>query len=638
MKTYSLIITAILLLSPTLSAQETTAADLMAKGLYEEKINSDLSKASQYYERILKDFPSETKTAAKASLNLAIIKESLGQLSDAHDQYKKTIQEYPNETIVITEAQTRLTNSSGASYFIDPRDNHSYKYVQIGSLIWMAENLAYIPKVGPVNEQSGIWVLDYEGHSPKEAKKNENYNEYGCLYDFKTAMISCPPGWHLPTGNDWKRLEQFLGYYDIPINEPNKMSLRDNSINQYLTAGSSPATSYLANFTGLSLTHGGSRLYSKQGNSRFFRPNINGYYWGSSNTKEDNPWIFYLYSSSGHNRSNIYAEKSNGYSVRCIKDKTLPEPRNPKGLQFFFDQNDDKKTGYSILQVLTHKDDLVDSIMLFIDNHGVIESLGIEYSSILSDSRQSRSSNNFYFGWDTRNYNDGTYNLFAVSYYFDGYSDTASITLQTSNDNLFDILPTVSDSRDGKEYPYVKVGNQTWMAHNMNLNINDGVGSFCYKNLEAHCETYGRLYTFETAKKACPDGWHLPTYDDWTELEIFLGFDTTMLEGEIFYLQDSTGSKLKSKFGWKRRYNQEDNNWQENSNGTNFSRMSILPAGYMKKDGSFVDMFEQSNFWINSRNKFGKPEIRELYNFLDCIGRDYLRNQYYAASVRCIKD
>ncbi|MDF1551297.1 MAG: FISUMP domain-containing protein, partial [Bacteroidales bacterium] len=82
--------------------------------------------------------------------------------------------------------------------FTDERDGHEYKYTKIGDQYWMAENLAYIPHVGPAGENSGIWVYGYTGTSVEEAKKTENYKLFGCLYDWEAAKVYCPKGWHLP--------------------------------------------------------------------------------------------------------------------------------------------------------------------------------------------------------------------------------------------------------------------------------------------------------------------------------------------------------------------------------------------------------------------------------------------------------
>ena len=80
---------------------------------------------------------------------------------------------------------------------------------------------------------------------------------------------------------------------------------------------------------------------------------------------------------------------------------------------------------------------------------------------------------------------------------------------------------TLTDPRDGKTYKIVTVDillegdvtiQRTWMAQNLNYEVDD---SFCYKNEPAYCEAYGRLYTFEAAVAACPEGWHVPTIGEW---------------------------------------------------------------------------------------------------------------------------
>jgi len=170
------------------------------------------------------------------------------------------------------------------------------------------------------------------------------------------------------------------------------------------------------------------------------------------------------------------------------------------------------------------------------------------------------------------------------------------------------------DSRDGQRYNWVKIGNQVWMAENLKYNTQE---SWCFDNNSTNCNKYGRLYTYGAAKRACPPGWHIPSYKEWKILFNYLGG------------QWVASKKMKSTTGW-----------HENGNGTNESGFLALPGGYRKTNGNFFSTEEAAEFWSSTDDNSNNPTGWFLYYSNDIVrGMESSKDEKEKGrSVRCLKD
>jgi len=95
------------------------------------------------------------------------------------------------------------------------------------------------------------------------------------------------------------------------------------------------------------------------------------------------------------------------------------------------------------------------------------------------------------------------------------------------------------DKRNGKTYGILQVGNNVWMTENLAYKVNRGCWEYS-KN-----STYGYLYNWETAKNVCPEGWHLPTKEEFEQLIRFRGCDIYSFTSCAYeWLTGSLGIKL----------------------------------------------------------------------------------------------
>ena len=181
---------------------------------------------------------------------------------------------------------------------------------------------------------------------------------------------------------------------------------------------------------------------------------------------------------------------------------------------------------------------------------------------------------------------------------------------------------TFIDERDGQEYQTIKTGWQCWMTQNMNLGDmipgsnnqqdNEEFEKYCYNDNEDNCDDFGGLYQwdemmqYDTASSnqgICPEGWHLPSIDEWNYLIDYYGGPT--VAGDSLKLGGNSG-------------------------------FDALMAGYRNTNGSFSALNNEAYFWtsIYQDNSFA------YYNSLTQSGSGVSLGSVekeYGYSVRCLK-
>lgn len=461
---------------------------------------------------------------------------------------------------------------------VDSRDGQVYKTVKIGNLNWMAQNLNYEAKDSHCYDDSlkycDVYGRLYSWASAIDSAKlaNDKANPQDCGYG-KTCKLPevvqgvCPDGWHLPTSDEWSVLFTEVG-------------------------GQGSAAKYLKSMmkwngtdsVGFAVLPAGS---SSQNGYRFSSEGRDAYFWTATEIYDGNDAYFVHMETSNSYVFMYSVEKTNGYSVRCVEDGGVIASTVP-------DEGFDWKLS---------KEAYLNS--------------NIQYDSIV-------------------------------------------------------------DSRDGQVYKTVKIGDQVWMAQNLNYFDTATTpslkgSSWCYGGMydmpEEYPEEYkeyeglmyyegemidacavaGRLYTWAAAidsvslvndpknpldcgmgkdcrfelpepiRGICPEGFHLPTDDEWNVL-------FTQTGGK-----DKSGKALKSQMGWK-----NSGYVGVGGNGTDAYGFTAMPVGG-RLEGSFDDYGVYAFFWSASEGGSDTAYRNRLGNGYDASAL-YAYSKANGYSVRCIKD
>ncbi len=233
------------------------------------------------------------------------------------------------------------------------------------------------------------------------------------------------------------------------------------------------------------------------------------------------------------------------------------------------------------------------------------------------------------------------------------YRDNSSVWVEiadgtgtiTPNDP-FTCGETLVDARDGKNYTTIQIGNQCWMAENLNIGTyipgsltqtdNSIIEKYCYDDNTNNCNIYGGLYlwnemmqyvTTDGTTGICPAGWHLPTDEEWKIMEMYLGMSQAQADAWMWRGTDE-GGKLKET---------GTTHWDSpNTGATNSSGFTALPAGLNGGGGTFLHGGSHTFFWTTTLAGVGNFWCRELIYDGAQISR-WQYSHYTGFSVRCLR-
>ncbi|UCE18509.1 MAG: hypothetical protein JSV84_16930 [Gemmatimonadota bacterium] len=233
----------------------------------------------------------------------------------------------------------------------------------------------------------------------------------------------------------------------------------------------------------------------------------------------------------------------------------------------------------------------------------------------------------------------------------DGSVDLLDI-VKIANISLgIDVCPsTIVTDIDGNVYQTVTIGTQVWMVENLRVthyrngdaipNVTDSTtwigltnGAYCnYNNEDNNVPIYGRLYNgyaVHDSRNIAPVGWHIPTDEEWKELEMYLG----MSQSEA----DTTGYRGTDEGGKMKEAGTA--HWDNpNTGATNESGFTALPGGHRTSSpGQFTSIGRYAGFWSSSEQSGTMAWYRALYYTYTQVARGSI-NKRSGYSVRCIKD
>lgn len=544
-------------------------------------------------------------------------------------------------------------------------DGNIYPTVVIGQQCWMKTNLR------TTHYSDGTTIeLSSSTSNPNAIPRRcnpglnaNNVSTYGYLYNWYAVMNGnessnvnpsivqgvCPEGWHVPSNSEWSQLRSYVNSY---------AGFRCSSTNEYIakalcspecwnsTANSPCAVGYTPsannNATGFSALPAGS------GGSFPVDCNVGNLanFW--SCTQSNSSTAYYI--QMGYNSPTVGTNADGGmvrfFSVRCVCDSDI--------------------TGGGAQAVVTG----------FVNN--VTSTTAQCGGSVVTDNGYSVTERGVC--WSTSNppmvYHDRTIDgagmgsfvssltglIPGTTYYVRAYAITNAGTIYGGVVSF--TTPTLCGTStifdyDLNEYPTVQIGNQCWLKENLrSTHYADGTAISSVNNVSSSSTAYyyapsgsignGYLYNWKAVMRSsssssanpsgiqgiCPTGWHVPSDQEWAELENFVGSqDSCLCSSNQTYIAKA----LAANSGWTSNTGTcVVGNGQNNNNKTGFS---ALPVGcFYYGNGGYHSIGTGAYFWSATQTSTDNAWYRSLQNNSASVSRSSASKDAYGYSVRCLRD
>ena len=603
-------------------------SDLDAKKLADrmEAFASSIAETGEWNDDKTKTKMLDWASTAKADGKFDSVRENLEKWSgsDKIPGFEEVVEEFggaqkiPEEWSWDVPKEARLNPKIKYDSMVDPRDKKVYKVVKIEvpdsnySQVWMAENLNYADSVKTPSLKGRNWCYN---NDEKNCKVGGRYYSWAaaidsvalakdskeplvCGYGKKCGLDRavqgiCPDGWHLPSIYEWGLLSVAMGPAGV-AGEPLK------ALTGWDYAGTPDNNG--TDLYGFAALPTGRKISA----TSWQKVGSDVYYWSATEYSADQGRYFNI--NNIYTNSYTYQNSKNyGQSVRCVKGDPSTAPVRPS-------------------------------------SSSSVTSVSSSSAEVQPNSSETESSSSS--GDDKMN----------CSALLEGETDWNWNVPKECRFNPDIDYGTMIDTRDNKQYKTVKIGDQVWMAENLNFDPGQGGSgdakydwSWCHNNKAEHCDVAGRFYTWAAAidsvklatdadktmdcgygkecgldsagsatliQGICPDGWHLPNNGEWNSLFTAVGGS------------GKAGTLLKSQTGW-----------YGNGNGTDAFGFTALSVGRSYSYASFDFDGLYAYFWSATENDSSYAYGMYLYYRGDDVGAglfDSYKN--YGFSVRCVKD